>query len=1846
MRSFLRILLFVSGLIFFNSGIQAQNTLNDGSVRLRVWLHKVWTNANCDDLGEQEYVYRGIRVRPNSDITGLGWSPLGFSIRADGDENRWFARNEWAGLMLPSGTPEFPMTTDANGVLMMDVTYNSDQTPKFFDWSVLEMWEDDDTDCPFPCSGGSNPWVYNSSFCCGALGDDSYVGYQQEIAARSFRGGPEGQLQFMQSAIFGDAGDRDTYSLLFAFQWDRVDPLPPLPDQSTNEASGGIKYQDGPVELQVDLVGVFSDSDYDFGLNCTFGVAGSEDLRVRWRATDNLAPFAGGSTCINNISQNRPRWNLGNPIRTLFTRNYNTADLDFESFNLEFELWEEDGCGGDCTYDVGCFIGLGDDDHRYFGTTGAINWRNSIPTYTGQPDQWNFLDLPVRAGNRSYENWSLRIRYKWVQPAPQISSIGPFERTLCLGQTTTLAINAETATFYQWQVADPPNVTGPGGPDCPPANTVWTDIPGANWKTFTPPQTPGTRIYRCVAMNRTGEGSYSPSGPGLRSVVSDCYRITYFPYAPPIQSLACGSGIVGGIPFTFSVPVPPEPGAVANAVSYTWTVSPATGVVISNPNDPTTTITFPPTDGTQAYTVSMTVTDACGSADAVSTCTTTITSDYCGFIYVAPPAQGGNDANIGSPVAPVASIEQALSIAGNSGGGRYHIRVLEGNYATDQVLTLQNNMIIEGGYRLDGADWRKNSAAISSITMSGFESSAQTGSNNIEHRMGFKANGISGWTIQDLNITTIDVTGQTPGGRGRSNYGIWVNNSSDYYIVRCQIVAGAASNGADGVTPGGSGGAGGGGGGGAGGNGSTDRCGCSGQTNGAAGNPGNGGAGGGGRGGNCCGSGCNFVGCDAGGCTAGNASNGNPGASGGSYTAGDRPAAPLPTNAYYTPAAAAESGENGFGGGGGGGGGAGDIGSCCTCDCGSGTPNGGVGGAGGGGGRGGPGGQGGGSSFAIYRNNSDNNAVLTNNNLTAGAAGIGGIGAEGQVGGNGIAGTPGQARTGCPNGRGGRGGDGGSGGDGGRGRDGANGISGALCVVSGGAAVISNPSSAIPRAQITAFYDLGCTNSVIELTTPFTANAFISLGVDGAIVNDITESTSTYVPTSDPLMVYYTSTGRKAPVISGNTFHGFVHVNTFRAAPTIDGVPTGLCFDNPVVNLQGSHNSVTLPVTFEWTVQRMPVTGINVPVPIYTFDVEDPGEITLDPGVDCPAIYQIKFRVEDECCGWSIPVYRYVSVERPTQNNTITRPAVFNFCGTGDPAVIAGSLPTQGSCAYQYQWQRSVNGSLFADIPGATGQNYDPPALTVPGEYRYQRREISGGCGETVSNIVTINLYIAPEVTLIPDAGVICAGQQIQLFANASIGEQPIVTQTWTGTGVPYLSATNIPDPIFNAQALSSGTFNLTYTVTDAVGCSAAQSSSITVTPRPAITNPPTDAVICSGQTLTYSANTIIPSNIIYESFTEDQITGNSGFPNPGVGSISDVLVNADTRPGTVTYFIYPATTAGCAGPTVTWNVEVQPAPANLVVEVDRTGFCSDDNGNITLSVIDANGENLQWFTGSCGGIAVGTGSPLILPSPVQSTTYFVRYPACGTCAQVAVPVVPRPADIQVDITQPDCLNPLGSLTVTNPVGAQWEYSIDGIAFQPSSIFADLSPGGYAITVRNTANTACDGVLSGITIANQPDDPDPVEVDVVICDGEEYQLPDGTLVSGAGTYAQLLTSQEGCDSVVNINLSLQETAIANAGQGDDICESSAAFVLSGASMGGSASTGAWSIVSGGGTLSSTAFQDNAGIASTTYTPDPGYSGAVVLSLSTEDPLGPCPAVSDNRTITVKPSPITTPIFHD
>ena len=83
-------------------------------------------------------------------------------------------------------------------------------------------------------------------------------------------------------------------------------------------------------------------------------------------------------------------------------------------------------------------------------------------------------------------------------------------------------------------------------------------------------------------------------------------------------------------------------------------------------------------------------------------------------------------------------------------------------------------------------------------------------------------------------------------------------------------------------------------------------------------------------------------------------------------------------------------------------------------------------------------------------------------------------------------------------------------------------------------------------------------------------------------------------------------------------------------------------------------------------------------------------------------------------------------------------------------------------------------------------------------------------------------------------------------------------------------------------------------------------------------------------------------------------------------------------------------------------------AQSPVSVTSDRSNFCSDDAGNITLSATGGSGTILSWFSSSCGGSFVGSGNPLTIASPSVTTTYYARWgTSCSNsgCASVTVSV-------------------------------------------------------------------------------------------------------------------------------------------------------------------------------------------------------------------------------------------------
>jgi gliding motility-associated-like protein len=87
-----------------------------------------------------------------------------------------------------------------------------------------------------------------------------------------------------------------------------------------------------------------------------------------------------------------------------------------------------------------------------------------------------------------------------------------------------------------------------------------------------------------------------------------------------------------------------------------------------------------------------------------------------------------------------------------------------------------------------------------------------------------------------------------------------------------------------------------------------------------------------------------------------------------------------------------------------------------------------------------------------------------------------------------------------------------------------------------------------------------------------------------------------------------------------------------------------------------------------------------------------------------------------------------------------------------------------------------------------------------------------------------------------------------------------------------------------------------------------------------------------------------------------------------------------------------------------------------------------------------------------------------------------------------AQPTAPAAATASTTV-QPTCAVATGTITVSAPLGAGYEYSIDGGAYQLSPTFPGISSGPHAILVRRTTDITCISAPVTVTVNAQPGTP-------------------------------------------------------------------------------------------------------------------------------------------------------------
>ncbi|MFN5182526.1 MAG: beta strand repeat-containing protein, partial [Bacteroidota bacterium] len=242
---------------------------------------------------------------------------------------------------------------------------------------------------------------------------------------------------------------------------------------------------------------------------------------------------------------------------------------------------------------------------------------------------------------------------------------------------------------------------------------------------------------------------------------------------------------------------------------------------------------------------------------------------------------------------------------------------------------------------------------------------------------------------------------------------------------------------------------------------------------------------------------------------------------------------------------------------------------------------------------------------------------------------------------------------------------------------------------------------------------------------------------------------------------------------------------------------------------------------------------------------------------------------------------------------------------------------------------------------------------------------------------------------------------QIQISTDAGA--------TFTNFGTAYgTAAAWVTQTISNLSTSTSSTVVIRFLATSDFGATDIGVDNVRCCVLPTISaNPSATAqnVCLNGTTTALSVTAANASSYQWYSNTTASTVGGT--------LISGATGTSYSPPSTVvgTTYYYCIVTNGCGSTvtsTVSGAVNIQnPSVAPTFITPSPSVICG--SGSTTLTVGDGSlggGASWQWYSGSCGGTSVGTGSSVVV-SPASATTYFVRAVGCNTtaCASTTISV-------------------------------------------------------------------------------------------------------------------------------------------------------------------------------------------------------------------------------------------------
>lgn len=458
----------------------------------------------------------------------------------------------------------------------------------------------------------------------------------------------------------------------------------------------------------------------------------------------------------------------------------------------------------------------------------------------------------------------------------------------------------------------------------------------------------------------------------------------------------------------------------------------------------------------------------------------------------------------------------------------------------------------------------------------------------------------------------------------------------------------------------------------------------------------------------------------------------------------------------------------------------------------------------------------------------------------------------------------------------------------------------------------------------------------------------------------------------------------------------------------------------------------------------------------------------------------------------------------PTQ----TRDIVFTINpGTG-PAITTQPV-SQAACAGSnatfsvvatgtYQWQLSTNGGTsWSNISGATAASYTVTGTTIAQNNYQYRVNVTGQCGTTTSNAVTLTVNVAPAITGNPADLNLCSGSAASFTVTATGTALTYQWQLSTDAGATWNDISGATAATYSIAAVAVADNNNRYRCVVSGTCTPAATSTVAtllVSASITVTSNPANQTVCEGTNLTFNV-LAGGSGLSYQwqvsadggtTWTNLSNTGNYSGATTTALTITGVLPSQNTL-----RYRAIASNAACnpgisTAATLTVNtfpvITTQPTAATICAGTSRTFSVTATTGVGTLTY--------QWQFSVNGGstwtnIAGATASSFTQPFVIGQNGYQFRVivtAGCGSVTSNAATLTVNSYPVVGFTLQPvACVSDAAfSLSATPAGGTFAGTGVSGSTFTPS-----VAGIGSKTVTYTAANGACQTVASRVILVNE-----------------------------------------------------------------------------------------------------------------------------------------------------------------